>query len=160
VRALVAPALQQRQQVGGGARVDGVEGLVQQDQPGVLQQHAREQHALRLAGRQLAQPALFEAGQAHRGQRLQDTACGRPRSPRKLPMRAHRPSATTSCTAPGSARSRSDGLRQVGHALRRVAFDAALKTRDGAAQRPQQRALAGAVGADHRRQRAWRRSGR
>jgi hypothetical protein len=55
--ALTAPAPQQREQVGAGARVDGVEGLVEQDQLRVLQQHAREQHALELAGRQLADPA-------------------------------------------------------------------------------------------------------
>ena len=44
-------------------------------------------------------------------------------------------------------------LRQVGHALRRVAFDAAFDPADGPAQRAQQAALAGAIGADHGRQR-------
>ena len=49
---LAMPAQDELQQVGGGPHVDGGERLIHQNQSGVLQQHAGEQHPLKLAARQ------------------------------------------------------------------------------------------------------------
>ena len=60
------------QQIGRGALVDGGERLVEHDDARVLDQQAREQHALHLAARQRADGALLEAGQADRGDSVFD----------------------------------------------------------------------------------------
>ena len=66
-----------RDQVAHGARVDGVERLVEQDQPGVLQQHAGEQRPLQLAARERIDAARLEAGEPHRCERPVDRLRGR-----------------------------------------------------------------------------------
>ena len=67
---LAMPALDQRDQVGDGPGVDGVERLVEQDQLRVLHQHAGKQRALQLAARQRVDRARFEAFEADRHQRV------------------------------------------------------------------------------------------
>ena len=69
---LAMPALDQRDQVADRLGVDGVERLVEQDEVGVLQQHAGKQRALQLAARQRVDRTLFEAAEADRHQRLAD----------------------------------------------------------------------------------------
>ena len=58
------PAPHQRQQIGRGPGVDGVEGLVQHDQARVLQQHPCKQHALHLPAGQRADGAVLETVEA------------------------------------------------------------------------------------------------
>ena len=70
--ALAVPALDQRQQVGRGFGVDGVEWFVEHDQSRVLQQHAREQHALHLTAGQRADRAVFKSVEADGGERSRD----------------------------------------------------------------------------------------
>ena len=145
---LGAPARQQLQQVGGGARVDGVEGLVQQDQVGILQQQPRKQRALHLAGRQLGHHARAETFQAHGAQRIghPGAAVGIDPAPQPdAPPQAHRHQILH---RQREAAVELGGLRQPGHAHRRVALDASDHVDAAAAQRRQQRALARAVGPD------------
>src|SRR5262245_13889492 len=60
-RALFAvPALHQLEQVGRGLGVDGVERLIEHDHTRVLQQQAREQHALHLPTGERTDGAVFE----------------------------------------------------------------------------------------------------
>ena len=73
------PALDQRDQVADGLGVDRVERLVEQDDLGVLHQHAREQRALQLAARQRVDRPLLETFEADRRQRLRRP----PRGPRR-----------------------------------------------------------------------------
>ena len=63
------PALDQRDQVDHRLGVDGVEGFVEQDDVGVLHQHAGKQRALQLAARQRVDAALLEALEADGGER-------------------------------------------------------------------------------------------
>jgi len=56
------PAMDQRQEVRGGALIDGGEGLVQQDGAGLLQGETREEDALELADGQAADGGFAEAG--------------------------------------------------------------------------------------------------
>jgi hypothetical protein len=70
--ALAVPAPHQVEQVGRGLGVHRVERLVEHDHAGVLQQQAREQHALHLAARERRNPAILEAGEADGGDRLLD----------------------------------------------------------------------------------------
>ena len=67
--AFLVPAPHERRQVGRGLGVDRVERLVQHDQPRILQQQPREQHALHLPARQRADGAPLEAGETDRGDR-------------------------------------------------------------------------------------------
>ena len=68
--AFAMPALDQRDQVATRLGVDRIERLVEQDQLGVLHQHARKQRALQLAARQRVDRPLLEAVEADRRQRL------------------------------------------------------------------------------------------
>ena len=61
-----------RDQVAHGARVDGVERLVEQDQRRVLQQHACEERALQLAAGERVDAARLKARQADRCERHVD----------------------------------------------------------------------------------------
>ena len=65
---LAVPALDQRNEVGDRPRIDRVERLVEQDDLGVLHQHARKQRALQLAARQRVDRARLEPFQADRHQ--------------------------------------------------------------------------------------------
>ncbi|MDT4850527.1 hypothetical protein FQZ97_846790 [compost metagenome] len=67
--ALPVPLVQQGEQVVGGAVVHRGERLIEQHHRRVLQDQAREQGALQLAARERVQAALFETGEANRGQR-------------------------------------------------------------------------------------------
>lgn len=66
------PASHQGDEVRRGAGIDGGEGLIQQDQRRVLQQHPCEQRTLELAAGQRPDAAPLEARQAHRRQRRAD----------------------------------------------------------------------------------------
>ena len=59
---LAVPAPDQRDEVGAGLGVDGIERLVEHDHARVLQQEPREQHALHLAAGQRADRPRLEAG--------------------------------------------------------------------------------------------------
>ena len=153
--ALAVPALHQRQQVGRGLGVDGVERLVQHDQARVLQQHAREQHALHLAAGQRADRAVLKPVEADGGERLGDL----------VPLRlAH--AAEKSGGAPQAGadqiehRNRKaavdiDALRQIGDVadIEAAEIDRARQRLQNAGEPAKQRRLAGAVRPDHRHQR-------
>ena len=155
---LAVPALHHAQQVGAGARVDAVEGLVEQDELRVLQQQSREQHALELAHRELADAAPLETRQADRGERLArlgdergvdgaEGAAPRPVTERDEIEHAEREAAVDVRL-----------LRQVGDAAGKLGgdLDAPGAGRQAPRERFQQAALAGAVGADHGGERARR----
>src|SRR5262245_5318834 len=59
------PAPHQVEQVGRGLGIDRIERLVQHDDARVLQQQAREQHALHLAAREGSDGASLKTGEAH-----------------------------------------------------------------------------------------------
>ena len=66
------PAADDGDQVVDGARVDGIEGLVEQDDLRVLEQHAGEERALQLAAGKRVDAARLEAGEADRLKRVVD----------------------------------------------------------------------------------------
>ena len=68
--AFAVPALDQLDQVADGLGVDRIERLVEQDQVGILHQHAGEQGTLELAARQRVDGAFFETFEADRHQSL------------------------------------------------------------------------------------------
>ena len=81
----------------------------------VLQEQAREQHALELAARQRADHAIGEVVQAERGERLRPPpACACASIPRQMPISRHSPMATQSNTVIGEAAVDVDLLRQIG----------------------------------------------
>jgi hypothetical protein len=93
------------EQVGAGARVDGVEGLVEQDQLRVLQQHAGEQHALELPDRQFADAPLLEARSPTAASASRAFSRSGASIAPKAPRRGQWPSATRSSTPTGKLRS-------------------------------------------------------
>ena len=149
--AFLVPVLHQPHQVGGGAGVDRVERLVEQDHRRVLHQHTREQHALELADRELRDQPLLEAGQPDRRQREQ-RLCALRRGGAGEPADA-RPGAEHHDIEHAERKAAVDArlLRQVGQPVARQAAGAhaAGAGLHPARQRVEQRALAGAVGADH-----------
>ena len=97
-----------RDEIGDGLGVDGAERLIEQDERGVLQQQAREQHALELAARQRADRTMPEVLQADSGERAADALLrARASSPRQAPILRHSPIATQSNTEMGKLRSMS-----------------------------------------------------
>ena len=64
--ALPVPALDQAEKIFAGAPVDRAEGLVEQDQLGILDDQPGEQHPLELAGRQRLDLAMLEPLEANR----------------------------------------------------------------------------------------------
>ena len=77
--ALAMPISDDLNEIGRGACVNGVKRLIEEDHGRVLQQHAREKHALQLTHRQLADTACAEASQTHRVKRfncLKSQGCG------------------------------------------------------------------------------------
>ena len=147
-RALLgAPALDQHHQVGDGLGIDGGKRLVQQDEVGVLQKHAGEQHALELADRErVDRPAL----EARKPDRLDGVLCVVEVDRLGGAEAAEaRPAAEQHRVEHGDREGAVDLglLRQVGDAPGR-AFDAAFDVRRQPEQRLQERALARAVGPD------------
>ena len=154
--ACAVPLFDQIQQAGSGVAVHGVEGLVQQDQIGVLHQQAGKQHPLQLPAGQGAHHALLKPLQRHGVQ-------GRIH-PRQL-RRAHAaPRAAGGPVAQQHAVLHGDGkaavqlgqLRQVGHAVAGVQHDLPRYGGQQAHDAFEQRAFAGPVGPDHGGERATR----
>jgi hypothetical protein len=144
---LVAPALDQRHQVGHGLGIDRGEWLIQQYEVGILQKQPGKQHTLELPDRQgIDRPAL-EAREPDRLDGVMGVVdVGRPGGAEAAETRP----------APeqhGVEHRDREGaidlglLRQVGDAPGR-ALDAALDVRRETKQRLQECALASAVGAD------------
>ena len=147
------PALDQRDQVADGLGVDGVKWLVEQDQVGILHQHAGEQGALQLAPGKRVERALFKAFEPDGHQRLADGGAVLRRKPAKQPA-----------SWPQAERD------QVNHPRRKAAVEFRLLWQigdahaghldDTARHRPQhpdnalhERGFAGAIGTDDRSQR-------
>jgi hypothetical protein len=70
--ALRAPLGDQREEILCRRSVDRAEGLVQQDDPPILNDQSRKQRALHLAAGQSVERALLEPGEVHRIERLLD----------------------------------------------------------------------------------------
>ena len=152
---LAVPTLDQRDEIGDGLAIDGAERLVEQDDGGVLQEQAREQHALELAARERADETVGQVLQSDRGESVRDLIA--------IVAVDTVPSADLPPQPHGRAVEHRDGkllvdrdlLREVGDS--RVPQTAEL---DASAQRPklagdalEQGRLAGAVGADDGEQR-------
>ena len=90
------PAPDQFQKIGAGLGVDRIERLVEHDHAGVLQQQAREQHALHLPAGQRADRTRLEAGEADRGDGAFDGITILGPMPPNRPLPRHRPIATMS----------------------------------------------------------------
>src|SRR5215208_1758193 len=155
---LGVPAPDQRDQIGRGPGVDRVKGLVKHDQPRVLQQYPRKQHALHLSAGERANGAVFKTVEADGSERLRDVAA------RTLAHAAEKSGRAPKSGADEIVHRDWKGAVDV-HALRQVGDIAAIQPAgcDGARQRFQepddaakQRRFAGAVGADDGEQRAGR----
>ncbi len=155
---LVMPAAHERQQIGGGFRIDGIERFIKHDHARVLKEQPCEQHALHLPSGKRPYGALLEARQTDGLDRmldlvallLSDTAEQTGAAPQ--PHRHHVIDADRKRTVDlRDLREISDLLRQ--HA---VALDRAGQRLDDADHALEQRRLAGAVRADHRGERARR----
>ena len=114
--AFAVPALDQRHQVADGLGVDGVERLVEQDQLGVLHQHARKQRPLQLAARQRVDRPLLETGEAdgRRAPRRHRRAVGRREAAEQAAPRPQAEAPRGPTTRAGKLRSSLRLLRQVG----------------------------------------------
>ena len=150
------PAPHQRQQVGRGLGIDGVERLVQHDQPRILQQYPRKQHALHLPAGQRADAAVFESVEADGGERMRDLV---PRSLADAAEKADRaPQAGADEIEHRDRKAAIDigGLRQIGDILdvEPAEMDRSRQRLENAGESAKQRRLAGAVRPDHRQQRA------
>ncbi len=64
-RALPGACAQYLQQFGRGCSIHGVEGLIQQQEPGTLHEHAGEQHALELSAGEVSNGASGHGAHAH-----------------------------------------------------------------------------------------------
>ena len=144
------PAPHQRQQIGRGPGVDGVEGFVQHDQARVLQQHARKQHALHLSAGQRADGAVLKSVEADGCERLRNLLA------RGL---AHAAEKSAGTPQPGADqieyRDREAAvdihrLRQVGDIpdIEIARYDRARQRRENADDAAKQRGFAGAVRPD------------
>ncbi len=153
---LAVPAPHQIQQIGGGLGVDRVERLVEHDHARVLQQQAREQHALHLAARQRADRPLLEAGEADRRERLLDRVAHLAADAAEQAGAAPQPHRHHVVDVDRKAAVDLGDLRQIGDVLRlqppRV--DRAGERLEHPDHALEQRRLAGAVRPDHRHQRA------
>ena len=154
---LAMPAQDELQQVGRRPHVDGRERLVQQDQLSVLQQHAREQHPLKLAARQRSDRPLLEPVESD-GRESSSARASRDRpTARNKPISPHSPRQSTSITVIGKLRSISCLLRQVSDVAATESRDPdiAVQRLQRADDAFQQRRLAGAIGSDDRGQRPF-----
>ena len=153
--AFAVPALDQQYEVRDRPAVDGVERLVEQDEIGVLHQHAGKQRPLQLAARQRVQRAVLESRKADR---LQRTA-HRPTVVRRVPAEqpAPRPQAERNQVddAGGEGAVEFGLLRQVGDADVSGPVDAPGHRLEHAGDAFHQGRFAGAVGAHDRRQRSF-----
>jgi hypothetical protein len=70
--AFAMPAADEAQEIVDRLGIDSTERLVEQDDGRVLQQQAREQHALELSARESANTAVAQVLQAERGERFKD----------------------------------------------------------------------------------------
>ncbi|GMA77443.1 hypothetical protein GCM10025880_38600 [Methylorubrum aminovorans] len=111
--ALAVPAADQCEQVGGGALVDAGEGLIEQDDPRVLQDQPGEQRPLELPAGEGADRPVLEAGEPDRRERVdQVRALAGEAAPRtERAPQAHRHEVED---AQGEAAVDLGGLRQVG----------------------------------------------
>ena len=156
-RALLAvPALHQVEQVGRGLGIDGVERLVEHDHARILQQEAREQHALHLAARERRDGAALEAGEADGGDRLLDRCARLAVDAAEQAGAAPQPHRHHVVDVDRERAVDLGGLRQIGDILgaEPVALDAAGERLDRADDALEQRRLAGTVRTDDRHQRA------
>ena len=155
---LAVPAQDQRDEIGDGLGVDGAERLIEQDERGILQQQAREQHALELAARQRADRTVPEVLQADGGERAGDLRVARGVEAAPGADLAPQPHRHAVEHRDGKAAVDVDLLRQVGDVGlgQPVEIDAAAERLELAHDALEQRRFAGAVGPDDGEQLAAR----
>jgi hypothetical protein len=145
--ALGGEVAEQRLEPVGARRVEPREGLVEQDDPRVLHERPRHQHALALAAGEVAEGGVRLLGQAHRRQRLARGAALR--APRAMPPGQRRYGAHERHVerADREVQARALGLRDDGEAPRGA--QRPRHRRQLAEQHAEERRLAAAVGAEH-----------
>ena len=150
------PALHQRQQFGGGPRIDRGEGLIEQNKTGVLGNEACEQHALHLPAGKRADRAPLEPGQPDRCNGRFDGMMILSRDAAQHPAAAPQSHCHHVVNADRKRTVDIGHLRQVGDAaaIDFITLDRARERLERAGDCLEQGRLAGAVGADHREQRA------
>jgi hypothetical protein len=99
------PAQHHLDQVGRGAGIDGVEGFVQQDDAGILQEEAGEQNALKLPDRQPVDRAAGKPSRPTADRAAAASSRWRPEIAAQAPTRRQWPSWTSSPTEMGKLRS-------------------------------------------------------
>src|SRR5579863_1635412 len=152
------PAFDQREQIGRGLGIDGVEGLVEHDQARILQQHPRKQHALHLPAGQRADGAVLKTAQADGCERLRDSPARVLADAAEKTDLAPQPGADEIKNRNRKAAVDIHRLRQIGDVadVETIGEDRAGQGFEDPDNAPEQRRLAGTVGADHREQRAGR----
>jgi hypothetical protein len=147
------PVPDERDQIGGRLGVDGVERFVEQDQIGLLHEHAGKERALQLAAGQGVDRSALEAGQADRGERVAQVV---PVLAVVTPQKAaFRPKSETNQVENAGWKAAVDLglLRQIGKPLAGCRLHGAGHRFHDADDPFHQGGFARSVGADHRGQR-------
>ena len=154
--ALRAPGVRQRQQIIASALVNARKRLVEQQHIGILQQQAREQHALQLPARKRFQRLPRPALQTHGFQRLVHTRALRRIQAAECAALAPQAHCGELAHIGGKVALQRRLLRQIRHAHAGGHLNAPAQRLQQPRQRPKQRGLARAVRANHRQPRARR----
>ena len=153
---LAVPTPDDADQVAHGTRVDGIKRLVEQDQPGVLQQHTCEERPLQLASRERIDAARLKAGKSHRCERHVDRLAVVPRDAPEHAAAAPEPERNEVAHAGRECAIDLRDLRQIGDPVHREARsdDVAAERLHNSDNALEQRRFSCPVRADDRDQRS------